>query len=502
MFRIIWGIGLFIFSIVTAQAKNIEFTSLSTNNLAFEQYKEQLALEDIYIAFVQPSLISPMSYFGHTFLVFKKHGTWEFSKTFSFSAVIPNRISKKDLITDGAFGKLNGRFVIGNFHEFKHAYLAKEQRGINLYKLNLTDSEKNLLIIKSFQIYDQDFSYHFFEQNCSTELIRYLSTVRPNLSTNLNDLFIKDPAGTLNLLINENLILGNEYTYFPKITHSFNQYLKLNNQSQNKINNHLISQSHTDQLGILNNAEKEALSNISSLLFTFFNAPPPLYKEFQNQTYLNDNSVIPPLKKNLAYTSPALLSFGLKHTDDHLVTSLSFMPSHRERFEERFSYVNETTLKTFYTEINFDENQLELEQFDLLELASYNKSFSEFIIPSWRFYTGYNDHYSPNQHSLMSEIGYGFSFGTTNFLVSFMPQINIDLTNQTLTSQVSALASYWFDTTNISYRFVGNITGHREKNNIHELTLNIPIKHNYSITFTSETSHSEFGITLNKRFSF
>ena len=502
MFRIIWGIGLFIFCIALAQAKNLEFSPTSKNNLAFEQYKEQLALEDIYIAFVQPSLVSPMSYFGHTFLIFKKHGTWEFSKTFSFSAVIPNQISQKELMTDGALGKLKGRFVIGNFHEFKQAYFSKEQRGMSLYKLNLTAAEKNLLIDKSFQIYDQDFSYHFFEQNCSTELVRYLSAVRPNLSISLNKLFIKDPAGTLNLLIDENLILESEKMYFPKITHAFNQYLKLNNQSQKKINNYLTSQNHIDQLSLLKDVEKETLANVSSLLFTFFNDPPSLYKEFQNQTYTSEDTHIPPLKENLAYTSPARLSFGLKHTNDNVVSSLSFMPSHRERFEERFSYVNETTLKTLYTEINFYDDKLKLEQFDLLELASYNKSFSKVIIPSWRFYTGYNDRYRSGQQTLMSEIGYGFSFGTTDFLVSVMPQINIDFTKRTLTSQVNTLMSYWFDTTNLSYRFVGNVSGHSEKDNIHELKLNIPIKHNYSITFTSEISHSEFGIALNKRFSF
>ena len=104
------------------------------------------------------------------------------------------------------------------------------------------------------------------------------------------------------------------------------------------------------------------------------------------------------------------------------------MPSHRERFEERFSYMTETTLKTFYTEINFNENQLMLEQFDLFELASYNESFSKVIIPSWRFYTGYNDHYNQGTHSLITEIGYGFSFGTANSLVSLLPQIHVDLT--------------------------------------------------------------------------
>ena len=217
---------------------------------------------------------------------------------------------------------------------------------------------------------------------------------------------------------------------------------------------------------------------------------------------MSDNTEIPTLKENLAYTSPARVSLGLNHNDSRTVGSLSFMPSQRERFEERFSYVNETTLKTFYTQIDFDANRLTLEQFDLLELAAYNKSFSKIIIPSWHFCTGYNDNYKANKHSFMSEIGYGLSFGTSDFLISFMPQINIDFTQRTFTGQFNGLASYWLGTTNLSYHFVGNITGHKEKNNIHQLRLNISIQPSLSITITNDISQTEFNVMLDKRFSF
>lgn len=502
MLKIIWSVSLLLFSMSPIHAEATNTDPLLKKNSSFEQYKEQLDLEDIYIAFVQPSLISPMSYFGHTFLVFKKHKTWEFSKTFSFSAVIPNHFSSKDLILNGASGKLSGRFVIGNFHEFKHAYLTKEQRGISLYKLVLTDEEQERLLYKSFQVYNDDFVYHFFEKNCSTELINYLSTIRPTLSKNLDTLTIKDPSSTLNLLIDEKLILKRNILYFPKIASSFKQYLHLDNSTRRQINNYLSSHDSSESLQQLSDTEKSVLANTSSILFNFLHTPPPLYSIFQNQIFSNDVPPFKPLKKNLAYTNPARVSFGMKDDNNGKSGSLSFMPSHLERFEERFSYVNEMTLKIFYTEVNFNDHQLTLDQFDLLELAAYNKSFSKINIPSWRFYTGYNDSYSPDKHSFMSEIGYGLSFGTANVLFSFMPQINIDFTNKAFTGQVNTLASYWLGTTNVSYHFVGNITGHKRKSNLHELKLNVPIKQNLSITFTNNISNSEFDIVFNKRFSF
>jgi hypothetical protein len=502
MLKIICCISLFILSTVLTQAKTIDKTHLPISNSPFEQYKKRLALDEIYIAFVQPSLISPMSYFGHTFLVFKKHGTWEFSKTFSFSAIIPNHISSKDLIINGASGRLTGRFIIGNFHEFKHVYLTKEQRDISLYRLQLAEHEKNQLIYKSFQVYDNDFTYDFFQQNCSTELIRYLSTIRPNLAEKLNQITIKDPSSTLNLLAHEKLIVKNDITHFSKITHAFSQYLELDSSSREQVNRYLTHDSSNANFGELDSDVKATLSTTSSLLFNFLNNAPPLYKELQDQTYSSNNKQIQPLKKNLTHTNPARISLGLKYLDNRVMGSLSFMPSHRERFEERFSYVNETTLKAFYSEINFDNSKIKLEQFDLLELAAYNKSFSKVIIPTWRLYAGYNDNYSADNHSFMSEIGYGLSFGTTDLLISVMPQINIDITHKTFTGQINTLVSYWFGPSNLSYNFIANISGHPGKNNIHELKLNLPIKNNLSVTVTNNIRDSELNVVLNKRFSF
>ena len=89
MLKITWLFIWFFISIPLTHA-DVSGESLEpSSGLGLEQFEKELHFEDIYIAFVQPSLISPMSYFGHTFMVFKKNNSWDFSKTFSFTAVIP-----------------------------------------------------------------------------------------------------------------------------------------------------------------------------------------------------------------------------------------------------------------------------------------------------------------------------------------------------------------------------------------------------------------------------
>ena len=501
MLKITWLFIWFFISIPLTHA-DVSGESLEpSSGLSLEQFEKELHFEDIYIAFVQPSLISPMSYFGHTFMVFKKNNSWDFSKTFSFTAVIPEKISNNDLLFSGATGKLKGRYVIGNLHEFKHAYLKKEQRGISLHKLNLTENEKKILVSSAYKLYSQTFDYHFFEQNCTTELITFLAEIRPSLLKKLQALAIKEPASTLNLLMSEGLIDKNNSFYPPKITYVFDTYLKLDNASRLLVNSYLDDVTPSKNYAEEDDDIKESLINTSSLLFNFFNSPPVLYKEFQQLTYTNAIEGVTPLKTTSSYTEPTRISFGVKQVDNKTFGSIGFMISHLERFEERFSFVNESTLKTFDTSIKLDKDKVEIDKIDLFELAAYNKSFGEVFIPSWRIYAGYNDKYNYDKHSIMSEIGYGLSFGTKDLLFSFMPQIRLDLNQGTITSQLNGLASYWYGKTNISYNFVGNITRHKGENNIHQLKLNIPVEHNASITISGNVSQSEYEVRFNRRFA-
>ena len=501
MLKIAW---LFVWSFMFIPLTHADVSGespASSQRLSLEQFEKELHLEDIYIAFVQPSLISPMSYFGHTFLVFKKDSSWDFSKTFSYTAIIPAEISNNDLLFGGATGTLKGRYVIGNLHEFKHAYLKKEQRGISLHRLNLTDNEKKALISIAYELYKQTSIYHFFEQNCTTELIRFLGGVRPALLKKLEGLVIKEPASALNLLESEGLINKNNFFYPPRITHAFDSYLKLGSASRLLVNNYLNDVEQSKNYAEEDDNIKESLINTSSLLFNFFNSPPVSYEEFQRLTYTNKSEVITPLETTSSYTEPTRFSFGVRQVDNKIFGSIGFMISHLERFEERFSFVNESTLKTFDTSINFDRDKVEIDKIDFFELAAYNKSFSEVFIPSWRLYAGYNDKYNYKEHSIMSEIGYGFSFGTKDVLFSLMPQIRVDLTKKTITSQFNGLASYWYGKTNFSYNFVVNIRRHKGENNIHQLKLNIPIEHNTSVTVSANVSQSEYEVRFNRRFT-
>ena len=71
---------------------NSDLNSLFDGCSKLLTYIKQTSFDDISLVFANPTLSTPMSYFGHTFLLFRKKESLNFSKVFSFSAITPENI--------------------------------------------------------------------------------------------------------------------------------------------------------------------------------------------------------------------------------------------------------------------------------------------------------------------------------------------------------------------------------------------------------------------------
>lgn len=462
--------------------------------VSFEDYKQEIALEDVYIAYVHPSFISPISYFGHNFLVFKKKGSWDFSKVFSFSAVIPAKISVRELITKGAIEHLDGKFVLSNFHQVKYNYLYKEQRGIELYRLLLSEEQKERLLEASFSTYSKDFEYNFFHKNCSSELIKYLGAINPSL----RQAQVKHPLSAIELLLRENIIENKPIVYPPQIDVEFHRYSVLDEHERKQVADVLDGGEPADILGDRSIA---AVVGQSRLLFNYSRQPLENHVELQKLLY-EDDALLDSLPNQFEHLSLGIVGVGHKWTNEGDFTSIRLSPIAYLHSDTRFSRVNETTMVILNSEFKVRGSGVDLEQLDLLELETYNKSFGKLETPSWRFYIGYNDnHYKKG--SFQSELAYGASFGTENLLISIMPQLNIDFSNTVVFGQVNLVASYWVGSSNISYNLVGDVFSRDKKgrNLYQELKVSLPLNKDWSLSFMAKEPNNETAFTLNRRFS-
>lgn len=91
----------------------------------------------VSLVFAASFMGAPMSYFGHTFLLFHGSNTM-FSKTLSFMAEIPDKVSAMGYAYNGLSGGFNGSYQIVDYWKMIEAYNIIEGRSLIEYHLNLT----------------------------------------------------------------------------------------------------------------------------------------------------------------------------------------------------------------------------------------------------------------------------------------------------------------------------------------------------------------------------
>ncbi|PLA75023.1 hypothetical protein CYQ88_03750 [Hydrogenovibrio sp. SC-1] len=463
----------------------------------FEKFKQQLNLEDIYITIVSPSLTSPMSYFGHSFLIFKKKESWDFSNVLSFSAIIPAKDSYKKILIDGALGNMDGKFIFNQFFEIKRLYTLKEQRGMEIYKLKLTETEKNNLLREIYNKYEKVSRYSFFSQNCSSEIIDYISTINSDVKKQLNSQFLKTPSDTLNILKKVGLISNKHLRIESSLNIELNRYSQFSLVEKDKFKKYFSSKGN---LNSISNNEANGVSNTANIFFNFFNEPFKNHNKLVGLNFLNDNPKID-FPFRLIDNYPIKLGIGSVYQNNSNPVKIQILPGYIERSVSKFSRLNETSLKFFNTELQANTNSLKIEKFDFIEMESINKSFGLIDLPSWRGYIGWNNKYRKNKKKVNNvEVGYGFSYGDNDVLISFLPQLYSEFNGNRTSLQGNVLVSYWLNRINFSFNGVYNLDKNRFQNS-EILEMNVNLNSKWGFNVLNEFSQHRYSISVYKRFS-
>lgn len=403
-------------------------------------YLTNITFNEIYLGFANPSISSPMSYFGHTFLLFKKNDFIDFSKTLSYSAKIPENISFISLMKKGITSDLDGRLIFQNFYEIKDEYLIKEQRNLFLYKLRLSNFEKKLISLYVYENYNKKSSYNFFYRNCTSELINLLKHIKPSLQSTVDSRHYYQPLNALHDLKNSGLI---DYQYpdvfFSKQDTLFSTYLEFSSEEKNNVNT-LLSIEGRPTKHTLSNKEAYFINSANSLKFKYEHEVLPNYDSNRNLKFqrpeIKPFTQFKPINNTISY-----ISLGILKDKDRYGYNFTYKPLLTDKLEKRFSYLNLTTLSLFKVNLEVYNQKLSVGDFEIFKLESFNKDFSIFKNFSTRAYLGINQT-SNNKYLTNLQLGYGKTFGDLNFNVSIIPQLFMDFSNQKLDAGVYSLFAY------------------------------------------------------------
>ncbi len=190
--------------------------------------KYQLSYASLFYA--GPYLSSPSSTFGHSFLLLGSEKIEEFSQmTFNFAADIPENIGGFDYAFKGLTGGFPGVISISPYFQRLYQYTDMENRDLWEYRLNLSQSEMNLLTDYVWEIRNQvEFEYYYLNENCASLLLWVLKAVKPEINITTSNKIFVPPSEITQVASRENLV--STVVYHPALLKRLNS--KINRMTE------------------------------------------------------------------------------------------------------------------------------------------------------------------------------------------------------------------------------------------------------------------------------
>lgn len=181
----------------------------------FERWINEFQAQSITLIFPSAFLNNPASMFGHTLLRIDQKGQTEQTRilayTINYAADVPPDAGLAYPVR-GIFGGYRGYFSTIPYYLKVQEYRDIENRDIWEYRLNLSETQLQRLLMHAWELGNASFDYFFFKENCSYHLLALLDYADPTLHLTDEFLFWTVPADTVRLIASKpGLVAGIAY---------------------------------------------------------------------------------------------------------------------------------------------------------------------------------------------------------------------------------------------------------------------------------------------------
>lgn len=384
--------------------------------------------DNLSIVFASPYSGSPMSYFGHTFLLIENAQRPMFSAAIGFAAEIPDQMGGFELSWRGLTGFLPARFTVEPLFLLRHKYLVEEQRYLLHYRTNFEAPEIKRILYFLFEIGAADFSYAFFSVNCTSQLVPLLGVGRPSLRNDSRLLPVTYPSDLVDLVVENDAVIATTSeapiadsafdflwrserevrTNFRSVLRQRDkeavlQSLSLDEEQENEVKRLLV-----DHYQVLFYRYGRANSDYSDVLSLGF--PPPDYQEIEYP-----GRVRHPMSLQFGWTSGV--------ADDQLI--ITYRPALVSRAENASSLLGEASLEFFSISTAVGLGSVFLSQLTLANLESFTRINRFSRTPSWVLQASINRHPVSQRYYFAGEVGLGASLGPRSFFVFVLPSVEV-----------------------------------------------------------------------------
>lgn len=381
-----------------------------------QEFMSVMAADSLELIFAGPSVASPMSYFGHLFLKFKKKDNPYFSRTITFLAPIEAENSMLSITLNGALSTISGQYQVAPYHQIINQYILKEQRPLQSYELAITPENQRLLLYHMFELAAVDRPYNFFQDNCATRIQELLSIAFPEEID--NPISVVSPQNVVQSVQDSNLVVGSQRT--PAQAEAlFAAYHALSSKKQETLKALLDAADKSAWVARNGDDLLPLAQAIYRLRFRALNSPPADYTELMR---LPAKPLATPKTVRPVTDRPRLLALGWRNYPETRAT-MRFRPGLFEPSRATLGLATESSFRYLDTTLGIRDENVTLERLDLLALSAIKKRSVVNRPLSWSFSTGWGRDFAIDQIHYQVTTSTGVAWGGKQTQFSLLPTL-------------------------------------------------------------------------------
>ncbi len=183
----------------------------------FQAWYATLNPQSLTLIFPSAYMNNPSSMFGHTLLRVDQKGQVEQTQILDYTINYAATVTTDNGVLFallGIVGGFKGNFSTIPYYLQVRKYSDMENRDIWEYRLNLTEAQIRRMLMHAWELGNTTFTYYFFKQNCSYQLLPLLEVADPDLHLTDSFWYWTIPADTVRLIASVPGLIS-EVTYRP-----------------------------------------------------------------------------------------------------------------------------------------------------------------------------------------------------------------------------------------------------------------------------------------------
>lgn len=390
---------------------------------------KQLDPQSITMVFSSAHINSPASMFGHTFLrIDSSYDSKLLSYAVNYSANVDQ--DSENGITfaiKGLFGGYHGQYSLLPYYDKLKEYSDSEQRDIWEYDLNLNKQEVMNTIRHIWELSNIYSDYYFFDENCSYNILWLLEVARPTVKLRDDFFYYVNPPETIFSILKENLVKKTLYRASKRT-----KLLKFEELLKENFSNKVISlaKSEMQPKEILDNSaittkEKQQIIEASTELSEYYHIENVITKDIYLKTThalstaraklgVGEKIEIKPPKSPDKGHNSTRLSLQNEYSNHKTSQLIGYRPVFQDIEDSDTGFLQGTQIEFLNTLIRYDNKKIDIEELNLLTIASYAPRSYFFKPFSWRTNFGWNRKYLDNDLYFTSSVAAGQTW--SNFL--------------------------------------------------------------------------------------